>query len=145
MTSARPPFVLRALAALGLVLLLAAPTPGAVGSCGSGGELTRFADLQPFCKQSEQLKCVRRALRKELTDQQRDDCRRAAIMQCEQRSWAPGCHPIVRQTRACLNALSALDTLQTKERDIVECNTTALCAVATTPVPDAGMSDGGGQ
>jgi hypothetical protein len=124
-----------------LVLLLGGPTPGAVGSCTGEGKLDAFADLASFCKESEQLKCVRRALRKELTTQQRDDCRRAAITDCEQRSWAPGCHPTERQARACLNALRSLDTLSTKEKDIAECNQRALCTAQPAPrTVDAGAA-----
>jgi hypothetical protein len=132
------------LASLLLVLLLGGPTPGAVGSCSGEGKLDAFADLQSFCKEREQLECVRRALRKELTTQQRDDCRRAAIMDCEQRSWAPGCHPTERQADACLNALRSLDTLSTKEKDIAECNQQALCTTRhAAQASDAGAAGAG--
>lgn len=136
-------FALRAGVAAGLLLLLGGPTPGAVGSCG-GANLDRAADLASYCKERDQLVCVRRQLRKEISIAASNDCRRQAIAQCEMRSWAPGCQPTVRQTRACLNALRSLDTLQTKENQIAECKVSALCSggAATTP-RDAGSRDAG--
>jgi hypothetical protein len=132
---------LRALAGCALVLLLGGPAPGADGACSGGPNLDRAADLETYCKQRDQLVCVRRGLRKELTLGQTNDCRRTAIQQCELRSWSPGCMPTERQTRACLNALRSLDTLQTHEDQIAECNRKVLC---TAPiVRDAGSADGG--
>ncbi len=133
----------RAAAAVALLLLLGGPTPGAIGSCSGEGKLEAPADLQTFCKLSEQYKCVRRALRKEISNQARDDCRRAAITQCGLRSWAPGCHPTQRQANACLNALRSLDTLSTKEADIAECNTGALCAAKLKPSSSGGAAGAG--
>jgi hypothetical protein len=132
---------LRAGFGLALVLLLAGPAPGAVGSCSGGANLDRIADLQSYCKEREQLVCVRRGLRKELSQAQTNDCRRTAIAQCELRSWSPGCQPTQRQTRACLNALRSTDTLHTSEDRIAECNAKALCTAQAEP--DAGTADAG--
>lgn len=132
---------LRALAGIALLLLLAGPAPGAVGSCSGGANLDRVADLETYCKERDQLVCVRRGLRRELTTAQTNDCRRTAIQQCGLRSWSPGCMPTERQAQACLNALRSLDTLQTQEDQIAECNKKALC---TAPiVRDAGSADAG--
>jgi len=116
----------RALSSVLLFLVLAGPTPGAVGSCG-GDELDRDADLDSYCAEREQLVCVRQALRREITSGQRDDCRREAIADCRNRSWAPRCQPTERQTQACLNALRSLDTLNTPDDELEECQTDALC------------------
>jgi hypothetical protein len=133
--------LLQAAAGVLLLLALAAPTPGAVGSCGGEQGLDDFANLDSYCKQRDQLVCVRRQLRKELSLKETNDCRLSAIERCQLRSWSPGCHPTNRQTRACLNALRSIDTLQTKEDQLEECNTNALC---TAPiVRDAGSSDAG--
>ena len=126
---------------MALVLLLAAPGPGAVGSCSGGTNLDRVADLESYCKEREQLVCVRRGLRKELSQGQTNDCRRTAIAQCELRSWSPGCQPTQRQARACLNALRSTDTLHTSEDRIAECKAKALCTAHAAP--DAGTSDAG--
>lgn len=109
-----------------LVLLLSGPTSGAVGSCG-GDELGDEADLESYCTEREELVCVRQSLRREITIGERDDCRRQARIDCRNRSWAPDCHPTERQTRACLNALSSLDTLETPEDELEECSSNALC------------------
>ena len=122
---------------LGLALLLAAPTPGAVGSCGPD-DLSGPADLVSYCTEREELICVRRAERGEFTPFERDECRRAEIARCERRSWAPGCSPTARQARACLNALRARSTLDTPEAELEECQRQALCT-ARQPVSDAGL------
>jgi hypothetical protein len=119
-----------------LFTLLCGPTPGAVGSCGSD-ELAREADLESYCAQREQLVCVRQSLRREITIVERDECRRQAIMDCHNRSWAPRCQPTERQTQACLNALSSTDTLNTPEDELEECQTKALCTAE--PRGDAGI------
>lgn len=133
--------LLQACAGLMLLLGLAAPTPGAVGSCGGDRSLDELANLDRYCKEREQLVCVRRGLRKEISLAKTNDCRRTAIKQCELRSWSPGCAPTQRQTRACLNALRSIDTLQTPEDQISECNARALCTAHA--VPDAGAADAG--
>jgi hypothetical protein len=122
-----------------LVLVLGGPTPGAVGSCGNDS-LSGQADLQSYCSEREQLVCVRRNLRREITDGERDECRLAAIQQCASRSWAPECRPTERQARACLNALSALETVRTPENKIMECSTKALCTLHYTPTTGGGRS-----
>ncbi len=133
----------RALAAAALLLLLGGPTPGAVGSCDD--DVDGFADLTEYCKEREELICVRRALRKELSTEQRDDCRREAMDACDRRFWAPDCRPTNRQAQACLNALRSTETVQTPEDELKECNTEALCTARTTGTPidmgeDAGMA-----
>jgi hypothetical protein len=118
---------LRRIAFSALVLLtLSGPSPGAVGSCG-GDELDEPADLQTYCRERDQLICVRRALRKEISDAERDECRRDALIDCDHRSFAPGCEPTERQARACLGALRSLDTLSTPEDQLEECDPEALC------------------
>ena len=118
--------------------LLGGPTPGAVGSCG-GDELEEPADLASYCSEREQLVCVRRELRHEISIAERDDCRRAAIEACTRRFWPSDCRPSERQTRACLNALRSTDTLQMQESELEECHTEALCTVE--PSDDAGAGE----
>jgi hypothetical protein len=122
-----------------LLLVLGGPTPGAVGACG-GDELDGEADLDSYCAEREQLVCVRQALRREISTGARDDCRRRAIADCMNRSWAPDCRPTERQTRACLNALSSTDTLDTPEDELEECQSEALCNAA--PRGEAGGGGG---
>jgi hypothetical protein len=118
--------------------LLSGPTSGAVGSCG-GEQLDEPADLPSYCSEREQLVCVRRELRHEISIGERDDCRRAALEACSRRFWPADCRPSERQTRACLNALRSTDTLQTPESDLEECHTEALCTVE--PRDDAGAGE----
>lgn len=125
----------RSLGIVAIALLISAPTPGAVGSCGSD-ELSGQADLVAYCTEREELICVRQYERRELSVAERDDCRRKEIARCERRYWAPGCAPTKREANACLNALRSLDTLSTPENEIDECQREALC---TARVPsDAG-------
>ncbi len=119
------------------------PTPGAVGDC-NGSKLDQPADVGGYCRQREELTCVRRFLRGEISASARDACRWDAIDTCAARSFAASCRPKAWQTRACLNALASFDTLQTKESDLSECNTRALCAgeiTSTSRARDAGRSD----
>jgi hypothetical protein len=139
----RRPAALRSRLLLALLLsLVAGPTPGAVGSCG-GDPLAKPADLERYCTQRDQLVCVRRSLRKELTAQETNDCRRAAIAQCGDRYWLPECQPSEREARACLNALESLDTLQTPESELSECSISALCKLSTPPPSPASEVAGG--
>lgn len=128
----------RALGWMFVALLISAPTPGAVGSCGSD-ELSGTADLVAYCTEREELICVRRHRRREISLAEQDTCRREQIARCSQRFWAPGCAPTKRQANACLNALRSLDTLGTKETEIDECQSEALCT-AQIPV-DAGVDN----
>jgi hypothetical protein len=109
-----------------IALLISAPTPGAVGSCGSD-ELAGSANLVAYCTEREELICVRRHERREISLIDRDKCRRTEIARCQRRFWAPGCAPTKREANACLNALRSLDTLSTKESEIEECQSEALC------------------
>jgi hypothetical protein len=109
-----------------IALLISAPTPGAVGSCGSD-ELAAPADLVAYCTEREELICVRRHERRELSVIERDQCRRDEIARCAHRFWAPGCAPTKREANACLNALRSLDTLSTRESELDECQSEALC------------------
>jgi hypothetical protein len=120
-----------------LWLAISAPTPGSVGSC-SGDRLDRPADLSQYCQQREQLICVRRFLRKEITAAARDACRWSGIDLCAQRSFAKDCQPTQRQADACLNALASFDTLHTPDDQVADCNTKALCNVPKAPNSDAG-------
>lgn len=141
MRHARALWVRSALASGALLAILSGPTPGAVGSCG-GDDLSGPADVVSYCSKREQLICVRRGLRREITSQETDTCRRAAISQCENRSWLPQCQPSERQARACLNALESLDTVNTKESELHECTTAALCG-ASFIVPQAAGGQAG--
>jgi hypothetical protein len=117
-----------------LLLGLGAPTPGAVGSCG-GDDLSETADLQSYCIAREDLVCVRRGERGELSAVGVDKCRRDALEVCPRRWWSPECRPTEREARACLNALRSLDTLSTPEGEIEECQVSALCrARESTPI-----------
>jgi hypothetical protein len=126
----------------GFALLIAAPTPGAVGSCG-GDELSEEADVIDYCQQREQLMCERRRRRGELTDDGAQVCRHQVIDLCAHRFWPSECRPTERVARACLNALRSLDTLNTKEADIDECKAESLCSIHSSgPVSlDAGASE----
>jgi len=107
-------------------MAIAAPTPGAVGSCGSD-DLGEAADFSDYCERREQLICTRRFLRKEITAEARDLCRWEAIDACDRRSFPNDCRPSRRETEACLRALSSLDTLETPEAELSECSRGALC------------------
>jgi hypothetical protein len=117
---------LRALFAGLLLLLIAAPTPGAVGSCGSDDDgLDQTADLEAYCSERGQLICVRAYERGDLSLVARDNCRREAIAACERRTFLPGCRPTQRAANACLNALHSRSTLDQMVDEIDEC--TRLC------------------
>jgi hypothetical protein len=125
-------------------LAIAAPTPGAVGSCG-GDDLAEPADFSSYCEQREQLICTRRFLRKEITAEARDICRWDAIDACERRAFPGDCRPSRRETEACLRALSSFDTLDTKESELAECSRSALCkATPSEEAEGAGSSADGG-
>ena len=119
---------LRRVAFSALVLLtLSGPSPGAVGSCG-GDELDEPADSRRYCRERDQLICVRRALRKEISDAERDECRRDALdrlrpsrVRARLRS-----RPNARRAHAS-GALRSLDTLSTPEDQLEECDPEALC------------------
>lgn len=127
---------------LGFALLIAAPTPGAVGSCG-GDELEEEADVVSYCQEREQLVCERKRRRGELTDDGAQTCRHQVIDLCAHRFWPSECRPTQRVARACLNALKSLDTLDTKEEDIDECKAESLCSIRSSgPASlDAGASE----
>ena len=117
----------RAILLIGLGwMAIAAPTPGAVGSCGHD-DLSEAANFSDYCDRREQLICTRRFLRKEITAEARDLCRWDAIAACDRRSFPGDCRPSRRETDACLRALSSLDTLETQESEIAECSRSALC------------------
>jgi hypothetical protein len=125
----------RAILLIGLGwMAIAAPTPGAVGSCGSD-ELSAAAKFSDYCEQREQLICTRKFLRKEITAEARDLCRWDAIDACDRRAFPGDCRPSRRETEACLRALSSLDTLDTPESEIAECSRSALCKA--TPSEEA--------
>ena len=124
--------------------VIAAPTPGAVGSCGSD-ELEISADFMSYCQKREELNCTRRFLRNEITAEARDICRWDAVDACGLRAFPSDCRPTRRETEACLRALASLDTLNTAEADIKECKTNALCKATPSDQPDASVSDAGGK
>lgn len=129
-------------------LAIAAPTPGAVGSCGRD-DLGQAADFTDYCEQREQLICSRRFLRKEITAEARDICRWDAVDACERRAFPADCRPTRRETEACLRALASLDTLHTPESELSECAQSALCKATPSEEEDApgnrtvGETDGG--
>jgi hypothetical protein len=120
--------LLRPFALLGVALLIAAPTPGAVGECG-GDELTGEANVVSYCQEREQLMCERRRRRGELDDDGAQICRHEVIDLCARRFWPDDCRPTKRVAGACLNALRSLDTLNTKESEIEECQAKSLCSI----------------
>ncbi|MBN1654995.1 MAG: hypothetical protein JXA30_14595 [Deltaproteobacteria bacterium] len=138
----------RLLIYLPLALLLAGPTPGAVGSCNQEGKDNPLLDLdgglQSYCQEKEQLICWRRGLRDELDSGEVIECRREAIRLCEARYWSSDCRPTKRQADACLRALSAKETLQTEESELSECSQKALCTVKVMPAEND-ESDGGDE
>lgn len=129
-------------------MAIAAPTPGAVGSCGTD-ELAEPAVFSDYCRQREQLVCTRKFLRKEITAEARDLCRWEAIDACDRRSFPSDCQPTRRETEACLRALSSLDTLDTPESKIAECSRSRLCKATPSEEEEApenrpqGERDGG--
>jgi hypothetical protein len=129
----------RTLWALALFLLCGGPTPGAVGDC-QGDELAEPADIAEYCREKNELICVRRAERDEISRSDSDECRRDVIDACQRSRWAGDCRPTLRQTEACLNALYDRATLDTPEDEIVECQRASLCKVDTRgAVPDGGL------
>ena len=134
----------RALMLLGVSLLIAAPTPGAVGSCG-GDELSGEADVIPYCQEREQLICERRRRRGTLDDDGAQLCRHEVIELCAKRFWPNDCRPTQRVARACLNALRSLDTLDMKESDIEECKAKSLCSIQASGPASIGDAGEGGS
>jgi hypothetical protein len=137
----------RALLVLGLALLLGAPTPGAVGSCG-GDELSGEADVVAYCQEREQLVCERRRRRGKLDDDGAQICRHEVIELCARRFWPNECRPTERVARACLNALRSLDTLQIEEDEIEECKAESLCTIegqGPVSIGDEGNAGKGGK
>ncbi len=126
-----------------MLLFLAGPTPGAVGSCGAE---EGFADLLSYCREKEELICWRRELRGEFGGDPQGvvDCRRQARRECEERFWPPDCRPTERQANACINALSSADTVETAESEIAECEREALCTVDPEDTAANESAAGGG-
>jgi hypothetical protein len=119
--------------------MLVAPTPGAVGGCDEG-DLGDPVDFSYYCRNREELACVRRFLRREITERERDDCRLDAVAACRRRAFPSDCHPSRRAAEACLNALRSLDTLETQEDELDECNTGALCKATPSELGDGGLT-----
>jgi hypothetical protein len=113
------------------------PTPGAVGSC-DDSDLSEPVEFSYYCRNREELACVRRFLRREITERDRDECRWKAVDDCRRRDFPRDCRPTKRAAEACLNSLRSFDTLETKEGDLEECNTDALCRVTPSEDPDGG-------
>lgn len=114
-----------------------APTPGAVGSCGES-DLSAPVGFSYYCRNREELVCVRRFLRKEYTERERDTCRWDAVDACRRRDFPSTCHPTKRAAEACLNALRSFDTIDIKETELEECNSDTLCRVTPSEDPDGG-------
>lgn len=123
-------------------MVLCGTTPGSVGSCGSD-ELGATATFRDYCQKREELTCVRRFLRKEITVETRDACRWDAVDACARRNFTGNCRPTLRITEACLTALASFDTLSTPESDIPECQTKALCSVLPSDEADAAVGGSG--
>lgn len=123
-------------------IAIAAPTPGAVGSCGRD-EMSEPANFMDYCERREELICTRRFLRKEITAEARDVCRWDAKDACERRSFPGDCRPTRRETDACLRALASFDTLDTPEADIEECQRDVLCRATPSDEAAANSGDGG--
>ena len=127
----------RALIVVGLAALLVGPTPGATGSCG-GDPLDGPADVIRYCMEKEELGCQRQRLRGEIEQEEANDCRRAVRLLCARRFWPADCRPSQRIAQACLNALHAVETLQTPEDEIEECQAVKFCSIRSS------AEDGGG-
>jgi hypothetical protein len=123
-----------------ILLMLGAPAPGAVGSCGAEDSA---ADLITFCRAREELTCWRRGLRLELSEEAVNQCRVDVIKECRQRVWAPECKPTQRQADACIYALRDVETVQTAENKLAECKTKRLCTAEGET--DSGQTDGGDE
>jgi hypothetical protein len=123
-------------AVLVAAFLSVAPAPGAVGSC-EGDASGEPADFRDYCEQREQLVCVRRFLRREITERERDLCRWEAIDTCQRRAFPPDCQPTRREAQTCLNALSSLDTLHTQESELRDCSLQALCDLPRSAADEA--------
>ena len=115
-----------------------APTPGAVGSC-DDSELSEPVEFSYYCRNREELVCVRKFLRKDITETERDECRWDAVDGCKRRDFPSTCHPTKRAAEACLNALRSFDTVETDEEDLKDCNTDALCRATPSEEPDGGL------
>lgn len=132
--SSKPHWILVAF----LWALVVAPTPGAVGSC-DDGELDDPVDFSYYCRNREELACVRRFLRRELTENERDECRLDAVDACQRRAFPSDCRPTRRTAESCLNALRSLDTVETKEDELSECNARELCRATPSELEDGGL------
>jgi len=107
--------------ALGVIVfvLLAGPTPGAVGSC---GEEAVDARAEQFCIDKKYYTCQR-----ENGFGRDPTCEREAIFDnCLGHTFPAGCSPSERQTDACINALQQPSGIPTSA--IVECQEATLCA-----------------
>ena len=124
-----------------LVLLawafLVGPTPGAVGSC-EDEDLSEPVEFSYYCRNREELHCVREFLRKNITERERDKCRWDAQDSCRRRTFPSDCQPTKRTAEGCLNALRSLDTLDMKDGEIEECDTELLCGATPGENPDGG-------
>ncbi len=134
--------IARLLVAIALLVLCTAPTPGATGGCG-GDDLDDAADVRAYCSEREQLVCVRRYLRKEISARDRDSCRYDAVERCMSRTFPNECRPTQRVADACLNALASFDTLDRDEESIEECSARVLCSAVYRAESSAGT--GGAQ
>jgi hypothetical protein len=119
--------------------MLAAPSPGAVGSC---DKKDSPADLFAFCNAREELTCWRRGMRRELTEKAVNQCRIDASASCGKRVWAPECKPTQRVADACINALRAVDTVETREDKIPECKEKRLCTEQSSGDADSNGDSG---
>lgn len=130
--------------ALGLFCLLAGPTQGAVGSCSDSEDpLAGRADVLAYCEERDQLVCVRRFERGEISLGQQEDCRRVALVACQSRMFLPGCTPTERQAEACLGALHSRTTLHLKADQIAECRAVCPLPVDSAPSDSSELKDGG--
>lgn len=121
-----------------LVPVLSGPAPGAVGGCGCGDDpLDAPADLEAYCIEREQLVCVREFERGTGSVLDRDDCRRAVVEVCANRSFPRGCEPSQREAQACLNALHSRSTLDRRADQLRECRD--LCNFDAALQADGGV------
>lgn len=122
-------------------IVLSGTTPGSVGSCG-GDELAEPTPFREYCQRREELTCVRRFLRMEITEETRDSCRWDAVDACARRSFTDSCRPTRRETDACLRALASFDTLDTQETELSECTTATLCKATPSEQPPSDFNGG---
>jgi len=129
-----------------VIFLLAAPTPGHVGSCSDTTDAP--ADPEAFCTLERNWNCARLKYMSDascgplFTQMQYDDCRARIPTDCSGFRFAAGCVPTQRQTDTCISALSNMDNGCVAEAMLDQCR---FCSGTAAPlVAPAESSDSEG-